>query len=149
MHTKKTNNTNKLMQISYHSALTKIQKLQNLLKKNFFFLYRPVLPEIGRYSWYKASAASIFSGTKQGGNLYRFTGRYSIYWLYWPVWYRINFLDIHTSTLHPKCGKSPRWAVTLPDLWAYEAVMSSRAQSLPNSLMPLIGLQARVIELGT
>ena len=29
---KKTNNTNKLMQISYHSALTKIQKLQNLNK---------------------------------------------------------------------------------------------------------------------
>ena len=33
MHTKKTNNTNKLMQISYHSVLTKIQKLQNLKKK--------------------------------------------------------------------------------------------------------------------
>ena len=33
MHTKKTNNTNKLMQISYHFALTKIQKLQNLKKK--------------------------------------------------------------------------------------------------------------------
>ena len=30
LHTKKTNNTNKLMQINYHSALTKIQKLQNL-----------------------------------------------------------------------------------------------------------------------
>ena len=29
LHTKKTNNTNKLMQISYHSALTKTQKLQN------------------------------------------------------------------------------------------------------------------------
>ena len=28
LHTKKTNNTNKLMQISYHSVLTKIQKLQ-------------------------------------------------------------------------------------------------------------------------
>ena len=33
MHTKKTNNINKLMQISYHSALTTIQKLQNLKKK--------------------------------------------------------------------------------------------------------------------
>ena len=33
MHTKKTNNTNKLMQISCHSVLTKIQKLQNLKKK--------------------------------------------------------------------------------------------------------------------
>ena len=33
MHTKKTNNTNKLMQISYYSALTKIQKLQNYKKK--------------------------------------------------------------------------------------------------------------------
>ena len=29
LHTKKTNNINKLMQISYHSTLTKIQKLQN------------------------------------------------------------------------------------------------------------------------
>ena len=33
LHTKKTNNTNMLMQISYHSVLTKIQKLQNLKKK--------------------------------------------------------------------------------------------------------------------
>ena len=33
------------MQISYHSALTKIQKLQNLKKKKKnFFLYRPVRP---------------------------------------------------------------------------------------------------------
>ena len=34
MHTKKTNNTNKLMQISYYFALTKIQKLQNLRNSN-------------------------------------------------------------------------------------------------------------------
>ena len=34
MHPKKTNNTNKLMQISYHSTLTKIQKLKNLKIKN-------------------------------------------------------------------------------------------------------------------
>ena len=33
MHTKKTNNINKLIQISYHSILTKIQELQNLKKK--------------------------------------------------------------------------------------------------------------------
>ena len=40
LHTKKTNNTNKLMQISYYFTLTKIQKLQNLkLKKKNFFLY--------------------------------------------------------------------------------------------------------------
>ena len=47
MHTKKTNNTNKLIQISYHSILTKIQNLQNLKNKNKnknFFLYRPVRP---------------------------------------------------------------------------------------------------------
>ena len=36
------------MQISYHSALTKIQKLQNLKKKKKI-MYWPVLPEIGRY----------------------------------------------------------------------------------------------------
>ena len=34
-----TNNTNKLMQINYHSTLTKIQKLQ---KKKTFFLDWPV-----------------------------------------------------------------------------------------------------------
>ena len=66
MHTKKTNNTNKLILISYHSILTKIQKLQNFKKKKNFFLYRPVLPEIDRYGWYKAGTADIFSGTKQG-----------------------------------------------------------------------------------
>ena len=40
------------MQINYHSSITKIQKLQNLKlkkKKKNFFLYQPVLPEIGRY----------------------------------------------------------------------------------------------------
>ena len=46
------------MQISYHFALTKIQKLQNLKnnnKKKTFFLYwlvRPVLSEIDRYGRY-------------------------------------------------------------------------------------------------
>ena len=67
MHTKKTNNTNKLMQISYHFAQTKIQKLQNLKnnnnkkfkkkKKNFFCTswytqYRPILPKIDWCGWY-------------------------------------------------------------------------------------------------
>ena len=51
MHTKKTNNTNKLIQISYHSVLTKIQKLQNLKKKKKkkkkpFFLYQPVRSQL-------------------------------------------------------------------------------------------------------
>ena len=52
MHTKKTNNTNKLMQISYHYALKKIQKLQNLIKKkkkNFFFFVPASTPGTGRY----------------------------------------------------------------------------------------------------
>ena len=46
MHIKKTNNTNKLIQVSYHSILTKIQKLQNLKKKKKKkkILYRPVRP---------------------------------------------------------------------------------------------------------
>ena len=54
MHTKKTNNINKLIQISYHSILTKIQKLQNLknnnnnYKKNFFSVPAGT-PDIGRY----------------------------------------------------------------------------------------------------
>ena len=48
LHIKKTNNTNKLMQISYHSALTKITKLKK--KKT----YCPKL----------AGTASIFFSTK-------------------------------------------------------------------------------------
>ena len=42
------------MQVSYHSILTKIQKLQKkkTKKKNFFFLYQPVLPKIGQYGRY-------------------------------------------------------------------------------------------------
>ena len=67
------------MQISYHFVLTKIQKLQNLKKKKTFFCigwyarYRLVLPEIGLY---EAGTAGIFSGTKQGGRVYRIAGRY-------------------------------------------------------------------------
>ena len=95
MHTKKTNNTNKLIQISYHSILTKIQKLQNFKKKkkkNFFCTgryarYRPVLPEIGRY---EAGTPGIFSGTKQGGRTYRIAGQYGIFR---PVQYGIDNLD--------------------------------------------------------
>ena len=36
LYTKETNNTNKLMQINYHSTLTKIKKLQPKKKKRFF-----------------------------------------------------------------------------------------------------------------
>ena len=53
MHTKKTNNTNKLIQISYHFVLTKIQKLQNLKKKKKkkkkFFPVPAGTPGTGRY----------------------------------------------------------------------------------------------------
>ena len=41
------------MQISYHYAITKIQKL--LTKKKI--VYQPVLPKIGRYGWYKVVTA--------------------------------------------------------------------------------------------
>ena len=45
LHTKKSNNINKLMQISYHSTLTKIQNLQKKKKKKrTFFLYWLVRP---------------------------------------------------------------------------------------------------------
>ena len=94
MHTKKTNNTKKLIQISYHSVLTKIQKLQNFKKKEKknLFLYRPVLPEIGRYGRYEAGPAGIFSDTKQGGRVYRIAGRYGILRPYQPVRYGIDNL---------------------------------------------------------
>ena len=77
------------MQISYHSTLTKIQKLQNFEKnkKN-----QPVLPEIDRYGWYMAGTAGIFFGTKQGGYANRFACWYGIFRLYQPVRYGIDSL---------------------------------------------------------
>ena len=91
------------MQISYNSVLTKIQKLQNFKKKKkkktFFCIgryarYRPVLPEIVRYSRYEAGTACIFSSTKQGGRAYRIAGRYGIFQPYRPVRYGIDNLDL-------------------------------------------------------
>ena len=48
------------MQISYHSALTKIQKLQHLKKKKKNLC-------IGQYCSKLINTAGIFSGMKQGG----------------------------------------------------------------------------------
>ena len=63
------------MQISYHFVLTKIQKLQNLkIKKKTFFCtgqyawYRPVLPEIVRYSQYEVGMAGTFFQYETGGS---------------------------------------------------------------------------------
>ena len=56
MHTKKTNNTYKLMQISYYSALIKIQKLQNLKKKKKLF---SIPASTGRYCPKLAGTAGI------------------------------------------------------------------------------------------
>ena len=67
LHTKKTNNTNKLMQISYYFALIKIQKLQNLkkiIKKKQFFFVSTGTSGIGRYCPKLAGMAGIFSGMK-------------------------------------------------------------------------------------
>ena len=85
MHTKKTNNTNKLMQISYHSALTKIQKLQNLKKKKTFFCTDRYCPKL-------VGTVGIFSGTKHGSYMYRIACRYGIFQRYRPVRYRIDSL---------------------------------------------------------
>ena len=92
MHTKKTNNTNKLMQISYHFVLTKIQKLQNLKKKKKLFSVPAGTPGTGRYCPKLAGTAGIFSGTKQGGRVYRIAGRYGIFR---PVRYGIDNLDLN------------------------------------------------------
>ena len=54
------------MQISYHSVLTKIQKLQNLKKKKNFFLHRPVLLKIGQYGQYEASTPVFFLVRNRG-----------------------------------------------------------------------------------
>ena len=59
LHTKKTNNTNKLMQVSYSFALTKIQKLQNFFKKSFFFFVSADTPEIGQYARYMVGTPDI------------------------------------------------------------------------------------------
>ena len=52
------------MQISYHSVLTKIQKLQNFKKKKKLFSVPVGTPGTGRYCPKLAGTAGIFSGTK-------------------------------------------------------------------------------------
>ena len=86
------------MQISYHFALTKIQKLQNLnkKKKKLFFC-------ISRYCLKLVGTAGIFFCTKQGGYMYRFACRYGIYRPYRPVQYEIDSLVINWNTQH--CGQ--------------------------------------------
>ena len=92
------------MQISYHSFLKKIQKLQNLKKKkkkNFCTgrcaRYWPILPEIGWYARYEAGTAGIFSGTKQEGRVYRIAGRYGIFRPVRPVRYGIDNLGLEAK----------------------------------------------------
>ena len=93
------------MQISYHSVLTKIQKLQNLKKKKKKLFSVPVdiarncpvRPVRGRYGRYKASMAGIFSGTKQGGRAYWIAGRYGIFRPYRPVRYGIENLGFDAT----------------------------------------------------
>ena len=74
------------MQISYHFALTKIQKLQNLKKKKKLFFVPPDTPDTGRYCPKLAGTAGIFSGTKQEDYTYRFACQYRIDSL--AVWLR-------------------------------------------------------------
>ena len=66
MHTKKTNNTNKLIQISYYFALTKIQKLQNYkikkkIKKKPFSISASS-PDTGQYCLKLAGMAGTWPG---------------------------------------------------------------------------------------
>ena len=98
MHTKKTNNTNKLQFCPNKNS--KITKLYKKKKKNFF-LYRPVLPEIGRYGQNEAGTTGIFSGTKQGGQIYQIAGRYGIFRPYRLVRYEIDNLDFGVSQAKP------------------------------------------------
>ena len=90
------------MQISYHSVLTKIQKLQNFKtkkKKKKLFSVPTGTPSTGRYC---SKLAGIFSGTKQGGRVYRIVGWYDIFRPYQPVRYGIDNLDLHRRPANPK-----------------------------------------------
>ena len=93
MHTKKTNNTNKLMQISNHSVLTKIQKLQNSKKKKKTFS----IPASIARNWL---VRLVFFPVQNRG--VECTGlRYDIFRLYQPVRYRIDNLDPKRPTIKP------------------------------------------------
>ena len=61
MHTKKTNNTNKLP-----FCPNKNSKITKLKKKKKNFLYRPVLLEIGQYGQYEASTPVFFPVRNRG-----------------------------------------------------------------------------------
>ena len=102
------------MQISYHSALTKIQKLQNLEKKKKKKSVLTSMPGIGWYCPKLAGMADIFSGTKHGGYMYKFACRYgtestpliiSQIYLYvlFEKNYRILMSKIHTVSFYMNC----------------------------------------------
>ena len=81
------------MQISYHSTLTKIQRLQNLKKKKKnFFLYRSVRPVPADITRNWPVRPVFFSIRIRRGYMYRFACQYSIYWPYQPVRYEIDSL---------------------------------------------------------
>ena len=120
------------MQISYHFALTKIQKLQNLKKKkkNFFFLYRLVLPKL-------AGTAGIFSDTKQGGYTYRFACRYGIFRLYRPVRYEIDSLNCNGPNRHMVVRILDHWEWLWNDWHIRRILMAMFSFSCPFQCMSL------------
>ena len=105
------------MQISYHSVLTKIQKLQKLKKKKKKLFSVPAgTPGTSRYCPKlagTAGTAGIFSGTKQGGRVYRITGWYGLFRPYRSVRYEIgnlvsNLNGFNSSPSPPNQGFA-RW----------------------------------------
>ena len=83
------------MQISYHSVLTKIQKLRNLKKKKNFFPASAGTPGTNRYFSKLAGTAGIFSSTKQGGYMYQIACQYGTFRRYQSVRYEIDSLDFY------------------------------------------------------
>ena len=86
------------MQIRYHFALTKIQKLQNFKNNNKKLFSVPIgTPGIAR-NW--PVWPVLFPVWNKGGYMYRFACRYGIYRPYQPVRYEIDSLAATTFNLH-------------------------------------------------
>ena len=128
-----------MIQISYHFVITKIQKLQNLKKKKKkLFSVPPGTPGTGRYCPKLAGTAGIFSGTKQGGRVYRIAGRYGIFRPVRPVRYGI---DIHAYKYNFQISKT-EWMrkellQTKTELWI--------VKHLTMVCLPLFGFRASLV----
>ena len=98
MHTKKINNTNKLIQVNYHSVLTKIQKLPKKKRKEeeAFFSVSANTLGTGRYCPKSAGMANTWPIQQVFKPIWNVSISIPVYV---PVWYILAGMGMVSTTL--------------------------------------------------